>query len=108
MNTAANLSPALLDALVAIVGEDKVKTEPADLLAYGQDWTRSRDPAPSAIVLPKTTEQVQKLVKLANTEGVALVPSGGRTGLSGGAVAANGEIVVAFLCAASRWTCRVP
>jgi glycolate oxidase subunit GlcD len=74
----------------------KVLTDPADLDTYGTDWTRIYAPAPVAIVLPKTTEQVQALVKFANDNQVALVPSGGRTGLSAGAVAANGEVVVAF------------
>ncbi|MBS7672793.1 FAD-binding oxidoreductase, partial [Vibrio cholerae] len=53
-------------------------------------------PAPSAIVFPKTTEQVQAIVRWANAHKVALVPSGGRTGLSAAAVAANGEVVVSF------------
>ncbi|MGM0951983.1 MAG: FAD-binding oxidoreductase [Pseudomonadota bacterium] len=74
----------------------KVLTDPADLQTYGTDWTKIHTPAPLAIVLPKTTEQVQALVKFANENQVALVPSGGRTGLSAGAVAANGEVVVAF------------
>ncbi len=74
----------------------KVLTDPADLETYGKDWTRIYAPKPLAIVLPKTTEQVQALVKFANEHQVSLVPSGGRTGLSAGAVAANGEVVVAF------------
>lgn len=74
----------------------KVLTDPADLDNYGKDWTKIYPPKPLAIVLPKTTEQVQALVKFANDNQVALVPSGGRTGLSAGAVAANGEVVVAF------------
>ncbi|MDO6442631.1 FAD-binding oxidoreductase [Marinobacter sp. 2_MG-2023] len=74
----------------------KVLTDAADLESYGKDWTRIYAPNPLAIVLPKTTEQVQALVKFANEHQVALVPSGGRTGLSAGAVAANGEVVVAF------------
>ena len=74
----------------------KVLTDPADLDTYGKDWTKIYPPKPLAIALPKTTEQVQALVKFANEHQVALVPSGGRTGLSAGAVAANGEVVVAF------------
>ncbi|PFG09591.1 MULTISPECIES: FAD-binding oxidoreductase [unclassified Marinobacter] len=74
----------------------KVLTDPTDLATYGTDWTRIYTPNPVAIVLPKTTEQVQALVQFANQNKVALVPSGGRTGLSAGAVAANGEVVVAF------------
>jgi glycolate oxidase subunit GlcD len=74
----------------------KVLTDPSDLATYGTDWTRIYTPNPVAIVLPKTTEHVQALVQFANQSNVALVPSGGRTGLSAGAVAANGEVVVAF------------
>ncbi|MGO1749856.1 MAG: FAD-binding oxidoreductase [Marinobacter sp.] len=74
----------------------KILTDPADLESYGKDWTRIYTPNPLAIALPKTTEQVQALVKFANQNQVALVPSGGRTGLSAGAVAANGEVVVAL------------
>jgi glycolate oxidase subunit GlcD len=74
----------------------KVLTDPSDLATYGTDWTRIYTPNPVAIVLPKTTEHVRSLVQFANQNNVALVPSGGRTGLSAGAVAANGEVVVAF------------
>jgi FAD/FMN-containing dehydrogenase len=47
-------------------------------------------------VLPGSTEEVQQVVLLANELNLAIVPSGGRTGLSGGAVAKDGEIVVAM------------
>ena len=94
---AANaLDTRLLAQLETIVGADKVTTAPDDLQRFGRDWTKAYPPAPSAIVFPRTIEQVQALVKWANVERVVLVPSGGRTGLSGGAVALNGEVVVAF------------
>ena len=48
------------------------------------------------MVFPETIDEVVAVTKLANEEGLALVPSGGRTGLSGGAVASNGEVVVSF------------
>ena len=82
--------------LKAIVGDDKVKTDADSLETFGKDWTKIYSPNPAAIVFPKTTEQVQAIVKFANEHQVALVPSGGRTGLSAGAVAANGEVVVSF------------
>jgi FAD/FMN-containing dehydrogenase len=93
---AAPLSPRVVEQLIAIVGSDKFSVDPADLQTFGRDWTRAFPPAPAAIVFPRSTEQVQAIVKLANAEGLALVPSGGRTGLSGGAVASNGELVIAF------------
>jgi len=63
---------------------------------YGQDWTRFRQPDPLAVVFPRSIEELQSLVLLARKLKLALVPSGGRTGLSGGAVASEGELVVSF------------
>jgi len=95
--TQTTLDQAELETqLGAIVGADKVKTDADSLETFGKDWTKIYPPKPSAIVFPKTTEQVQAIVKLANEHQISLVPSGGRTGLSAGAVAANGEVVVAF------------
>lgn len=86
----------LLQELAGIVGKDWVKTEPGDLANYGKDWTRVYPPKPIAVVLPGSIEAVVAIVRLANKFEVAIVPSGGRTGLSGGAVASNGELVVAM------------
>ncbi len=86
----------ILEHLKKIFDTDCVLTDSESLQSYGKDWTKTHQPDPLAIVFPKSTEEVQALVKFANKESIALVPSGGRTGLSGGAVAANQEIVVAF------------
>jgi glycolate oxidase subunit GlcD len=94
--TSEQIIAALKQLMTAGDAPGKVLTDPSDLATYGTDWTRIYTPNPVAIVLPKTTEQVQALVQFANQNNVALVPSGGRTGLSAGAVAANGEVVVAF------------
>ncbi|AEA82372.1 FAD-binding oxidoreductase [Stutzerimonas stutzeri] len=88
--------PALIDELKTLVEPGKVLTDADSLNAYGKDWTKHFAPAPSAIVFPKSIEQVQAIVRWANAHKVALVPSGGRTGLSAAAVAANGEVVVSF------------
>ena len=66
MNAAQSLTPELITALQTIVGADKVKCGADDLDTYGKDWTRVYPPAPSAIVFPKTTQQVQALVLLPN------------------------------------------
>ena len=73
------------------IGDDAVTLE-----SHGSDWTRFRKPNASAIAFPRSVEDVQKLVGLARAHRIPLVPSGGRTGLSGGAVADAGEIVVSF------------
>jgi FAD/FMN-containing dehydrogenase len=90
------MNRSLLDQLRERLPDLRIATEPADLEHYGRDWTRRWTPAPLAIALPADIAQVQALVCWANEAGVAIVPSGGRTGLSGGAVAANGELVVSL------------
>ncbi len=89
-------SENLLRRLEEIVGPQWIRTEADALATFGKDWTSVYPAAPLAVVLPRTVEQVQQIVRLANEQDFALVPSGGRTGLSGGAVAANGELVLAF------------
>ena len=91
----SSLSPAqTADLFRPVVG--RVLTDADDLERYGRDWTTAHSPAPACIVLPSSIDEVQAIVRLANQHGIALVPSGGRTGLSGGAVAAKGEVVVAM------------
>ena len=85
-----------LTALGEAVGHSQLFTDPKALQHYGTDWSRQFQPAPSAVVKPKTMEAVQQLVLFANRERLPLVPSGGRTGLSAGAVAAHGEVVVSM------------
>ena len=90
------LDPELLQSLNGIVGQERVLLDSDALTQYGRDWTRFHQPRPGAIVLPGSIEEVQALVRLAAQEKLAIVPSGGRTGLSAGAVALNGEIVLAL------------
>lgn len=63
---------------------------------YGQDWTYPEKPNACAVFFPRRKEDVVALVKLARKYKVAIVPSGGRTGLSGGACALNGEVVLSL------------
>jgi len=74
----------------------EISTEAAILESHGCDWTRFRTPDPVAVVFPRSAEEVSKLVVLAVEHRIPLVPSGGRTGLSGGAIADDGEVVVSF------------
>ncbi|MEM6862617.1 MAG: FAD-binding oxidoreductase [Myxococcota bacterium] len=71
-----------------------LRTEASELETYGRDWTKVHTPDPSAVVFPRSTEEVARFMALAHREGWAVVPSGGRTGLAGGAVACRGEVVL--------------
>ncbi|MDE0950209.1 MAG: FAD-binding oxidoreductase [Halioglobus sp.] len=92
----AAIDDAVLIALENIVGPDRVLTDDDSRQRYGRDWTRAHTPNPSAVILPGSIDEVQDIVRLAARNRIAIVPSGGRTGLSAGAVACNGELVLAL------------
>ncbi|SFC47898.1 glycolate oxidase, subunit GlcD [Marinospirillum celere] len=81
-------------AIEDLIGTDRVRLDGEALDIYGRDWTKIHTPRPRAIAFPRSTEDVQAIVRFARENKIALVPSGGRTGLSAGAVAANDELVV--------------
>ncbi|MDO4699328.1 MAG: FAD-binding oxidoreductase [Moraxella sp.] len=85
-----------LDELHTTLPDLTIKTDADSLDNWGKDWTKHFDPNASAILFPKSTEEVAQIVRLANAHHTPLVPSGGRTGLSAAAVAAFGEVVVSF------------
>jgi len=87
---------AVVKELEGLVKEGRVLADADSLQHFGCDWTKQWQPDPLVIVLPKSLEEVQALVLWANENQVCLVPSGGRTGLSGGAVARNKEVVIAL------------
>ena len=86
----------IIQELNKVLTPEQVAIDRASLETYGQDWTRFTAPAPTAIVFPRNTTDVVAIVECARRCQFALVPSGGRTGLSGGACAANGEVVVSM------------
>lgn len=83
-------------SLKEVISSVQITTDKDDLTNYGQDWTRYYTPNPEAIVFPKSTKEVQDIVLWANQNNKKIVVSGGRTGLSGGAVAMQNEIVLSL------------
>lgn len=88
------MSERVIADLSQIVGAANVRTSPSDLESYGRDWTRLHTPKPLLAVLPGDTAEVSRVVQYCHTHRLSMVPSGGRTGLAGGAVATQGEVVV--------------
>ena len=89
-------TPAQLDALAALLEPDALSTDPGDLATYGRDWTKVHEPRPSAVLFPMRTDEVARVLAYCNANDIAVVPSGGRTGLAAGAVAARGEVVLSL------------
>ncbi|KAF1048567.1 FAD-binding oxidoreductase [Xylophilus sp.] len=71
----------------ALVGPDRVLTGPDRTDSYERDWRDRYHQKAAAVVLPGTVEEVAAIVRLCGDAGVAVVPQGGNTGLTGGAVA---------------------
>lgn len=90
------LSEQIVAQLAEITGTERVLTDTEDLQRFGVDRTTVWKASPTAVVFPDSVGEVQEIVRFANHNDLAIVPSGGRTGLSGGAVAKNGEVVVAM------------
>jgi FAD/FMN-containing dehydrogenase len=84
------------DALTRSLPAEILSFDPSDLETYGRDWTKVHNPAPTALVRPRSTDEVAATVKACAAAKLAIVPSGGRTGLAAGAVARNGEVVLSL------------
>ncbi|HEV8595036.1 MAG TPA: FAD-binding oxidoreductase, partial [Thermoplasmata archaeon] len=89
--------------LVNVLGPDRVRREPFETFVYSHDFAAIPKPAafqfkfePDFVVLPRTTEEVIRLVRIQKEVGLPLVPRGGGTGLYGGAVPNRGGILVDF------------
>ncbi|UJW83081.1 FAD-binding oxidoreductase [Hydrogenophaga sp. SL48] len=93
----------LVAALRALVGDAHVLTLPDDMAAYNTDWRRKYLGRARAVVRPGSTAEVAAVMALAHDRGVAVVPQGGNTGLSGGATPdAYGQQLVLNLCRLNR------
>ena len=88
------LDDRLLSALRAIVGEDAIVARPTELRVYECDGYTLEKNAPEVVVLPRTTEQVAQVVRLLHREGIAFVPRGAGTGLSGGCLPVNAPVMI--------------
>jgi FAD/FMN-containing dehydrogenase len=86
----------VLDSLRKIVGDRYVVTDPAELQVLGCDWTKVFKVDPLVAVMPASTEEVSAVMKFCHANRISVVPSGGRTGLAGGAVAGNREVVISL------------
>jgi glycolate oxidase len=85
---------SVYEALAEIVGKEYVSNRAEELYIYSFDLGTTEPHRPDYAVSPRTTEEIQKIVKLANREKVPVVPLGGGLSLAGLAVPFKGGIVL--------------
>jgi len=83
------------DRLREIVGADFIRTDEAARAAYGQDALKRGHP-PDVVVLPANTAEVAAIAKFCDDTRTPLVPRGGGTGYTGGAVPVRGGVVLSL------------
>ncbi len=89
------LQTAVLNSLRTLLPKGQVFTDRASLIAYEVDAGMDRG-VPEGVVFPKTADEVARVVAWAEKYHVPLIGRGAGTGLSGGAVADRGGVIVAF------------
>lgn len=85
-----------LASLQLIVGEKYATSNPDVIEEMSSDWSKYRDGHGDIVVYPGSREEVSKILTFCHEKGVRVVPSGGRTGLAGGASAKHGEIILSL------------
>jgi glycolate oxidase len=86
----------LIRRLVELVGEDAVIADERELVVYECDaYTLQRNP-PTAVVLPRSTQEVTAVVRLCAKLGLPIIPRGAGTSLSGAVLAVDGGVMIAL------------
>ena len=83
------------ESLLNFLQPHQLITDRVELLAYEFDATNTHG-SPEAVILPETIDEVQKIVTWAYQERLPIIARGAGTGLSGGAIAENGGLILEF------------
>lgn len=92
------LTERVIKELEKIVGDKNVILDPEKKIDYSHDESSLTDIArePDAVVKPETTQEVSRILSMADREKIPVTPRGGATGLCGGCVPSSGGIVLSL------------
>ncbi len=88
------ITEKIMNKMVDIVGEDFVSSDPEDLYIYSYDMTEEPQGNPEAIVMPKTPEDIQKLLEIANENKISVIPYISGANIGGLTVTHHGGMVM--------------
>lgn len=86
----------IIEQFISIVGNENVKIDRIDLLAYSYDSTPTFQSLPDAVISPRNTKDVSEIVKICNENKIPIIPRGSGTNLSAGTTPSHGGIVMLF------------
>src|SRR6185437_2548994 len=86
--------PHLVAELRSLLGSEGILTAHSEMLVYECDGFTIEKNSPDVVVFPRTTAQVQQIVRLANEYDVPLLPRGAGTSLAGGCLPVGGGIML--------------
>jgi glycolate oxidase subunit GlcD len=89
------LTARTTQSLQALLEKNQLVTDPAELIVYEIDAAQDRG-VPDGVAFPASSADLQRIARWANENQVALVGRGAGTGLSGGAVAERGGLIIEF------------
>jgi len=87
------VSEQIINELKSIVGKDNVFTSKADRICYSYDATQQSF-LPDVVVHPGSTDEISRVMKLANRELIPVFPRGAGSGFTGGSLPTRGGIVM--------------
>jgi glycolate oxidase subunit GlcD len=90
------MNPSLLAGLARIVGRQWVRHRRAELATYAMDGLPTHESVPGVVVMPASPAEVREIVRLLHLVQVPFVARGAGTGLSGGALADPGAVLIAL------------
>ena len=90
------VSPTTLARFVKVVGDKNAITDPDKQAPYLVEFRALWTGHSPVILRPGSTAEVSELLKIANETATAIVPQGGNTGLVGGQIPHNGEVVLSL------------
>ncbi|HEY2117623.1 MAG TPA: FAD-linked oxidase C-terminal domain-containing protein [Candidatus Acidoferrum sp.] len=89
------MTSSLVQELTSLLGASNVLHQPEDLILYEYDGSVEKG-RPDTVVFPRTTEEVSSTIRLAAKHQIPIVGRGAGTGLSGGALARTGGLMIVF------------
>ncbi len=88
------MEQSFISELRKVVGEEHTLSDRESLAVYGYDSTPELESLPGVVLLPRSGEEVARIMRLCHGAGVSVTPRGSGTNLSGGSLSVNGGVVI--------------